>query len=157
MRVQVSSPGTRWVQVSAPGTIPTQGRRDMIGYAVIDEGAPVTVRARPETEAGAAILRSAVQTVTLKVYDSADPMTNLWEQDLGSLATMQTVLQTGASWWTDATGYTFEHVLDVAPDFLLEGGKRYRLEYALTLTASPLAVVYVLAEVQTRPVLGARV
>ena len=154
--IQLSAPNAPYVQVSAPNEPQTAARKHMIGLLTLDEGQSPTIRAQVKDADGGTVVRSEVEYVDLTITDVEDAAVSLWEESLDPANVFETAAQTGSEWWSDSTGYTFEHQITAADDLILEGGKRYRVEYRIVLTSSPADVLWIKADLITRPVYARR-
>jgi len=99
------------------------------------EGDDITVRGRPVTEDGTALLQANISTILLNIFDttSSTSATAIHTETLPVDQMFFSSLQITKGWRKDAIGYSFEHQVDGAA--LVEGGRVYRLEYVFGLSA----------------------
>lgn len=144
------------VQVSVDGEN-AQPHRGMLQVPTITcwEGSDVTVRALPTTELGAAIVRSAVDSITLNVFDltAAAKGTPIHEEELEVADVMETSATLDAGWKLNTIGYTFKHTLPGNQN-LFEGGRIYRCEYLIRTADS--GTVPVVVPLHTKSILSPR-
>lgn len=98
----------------------------------INQGEPLSVRARWIKEDGTTYIAADITSITQNVYDrnSATPHTPIDTRALTPVSAVITdTLVTTADWKQDGTGYNFDTI--VAASTFVDGGGHYKVEWVI--------------------------
>jgi hypothetical protein len=95
--------------------------------AVVWEDSGASLMAKLTGNDAALITQATIDSISYKVFDSADLSTIITSGSLTVSTVVFNTLQLDARWTADTLGYNFRH--DAPKEFFQEGGVTYRVEY----------------------------